>query len=81
MVSTVATWSRVMTKKRECKAAVLTNLDAPDSELITATLAFNCIWKTENKEECSKARLINKLMADAKKDDERRRGTKSNYNN
>ncbi len=33
-----ATWSKVMTKKKECKAAVLEILDAPDSELIAATL-------------------------------------------
>ena len=33
------TWSKVMTKKKECKAAVLTILDVPDSEPIAATIA------------------------------------------
>jgi hypothetical protein len=34
-----ATWSRLMTKKKECKAAVLTILDVPDSEPIAAAIA------------------------------------------
>jgi hypothetical protein len=31
-----------MTKKKECKAAVLAILDAPDSEPIVATLVCHC---------------------------------------
>jgi hypothetical protein len=34
-----ATWSRVMTKKKECEAVVLAILDATDSEPIASTIA------------------------------------------
>ena len=40
-----ATWHGVMTKKKECKAAVLAILDAPDSEPIAATIACHRVWK------------------------------------
>jgi hypothetical protein len=42
-----ATWSRVMAKKKECQAAVLTILDTPDSEPIAVTIACHRMWKTK----------------------------------
>ena len=62
-----ATWSRVMTKKKECKAAVLAILDAPDSEPIAATIACHCVWKT--KKNATKLKSVNKSIKDVKKED------------
>ena len=50
-----ATWSRVMTKKKECEVAVLAILDASDSEPIVATIACHRIM--ENQKECSKVEV------------------------
>jgi len=63
-----ATWSRVMVKKKECQAAVLTILDAPDSEPIAATIASLRVWKT--KKNATKLKSVNKSIEDAKKEDE-----------
>jgi hypothetical protein len=63
-----ATWSRIMTKKKECEAAVLATLDAKDSEPIAATIACHRVWKT--KKNAAKLKLINKLINEAKKDEE-----------
>ena len=46
-VSCDATWSRVMMKKKEFKAAVLAILDAFDYEPIAATIACHRVWKTK----------------------------------
>ena len=62
-----ATWSRVMTKKKECEVAVLTILDASDSEPIVATIACHRMWKT--KKNAAKLKLVNKSINKAKKDD------------
>jgi hypothetical protein len=67
-VNCVATWSRIMTKKKECKAAVLAILDAKDSEPIAASIACHHVWKT--KKNAAKLKLINKLINKAKKDEE-----------
>ena len=56
-----------MTKKKECKAVVLAILDASDLEPIAATIACHHVWKT--KQNAATAKLDNKLIEDAKKDD------------
>ena len=56
-----------MTKKKECKAVVLAILDASDLEPIAATIACHHVWKT--KKNAAKAKLYNKSIEDAKKDD------------
>ena len=61
-------WSRIMTKKKECEAAVLAILDEPDSELIAVTLACHRMWKT--KKNVTKLKSVNKLINDAQKEDE-----------
>jgi hypothetical protein len=48
-----ATWSKVMTKKKECKAEVLAILDAPNLEPIAATVACHCMWKCKKNAERS----------------------------
>ena len=63
-----ATWSRVMAKKKECQAAVLAILDAPDSEPIAATIACHRVWKT--KKNATKLKSVKKSIEDAKKEDE-----------
>ena len=63
-----ATWSRVMMKKKECEAAVLAILDAPDSEPIAATIACHRVWKM--KKNATKLKLVNESINDAKKEDE-----------
>ncbi len=62
-----ATWSRAMTKMKECEAAVLAILDTPDSEPIAATIACHCMWKT--KKNATKLKSVNKSINDAKKED------------
>ena len=62
------TWSRVMTKKKECKEVVLTILDAFKSEPIEATIACHRLWKT--KKNAAKLKSVIKLIDKAKKDDE-----------
>ncbi len=47
---------------------VLAILDTANLEPIAATIACHCMWKT--KKNVTKAKLINKLIADAKKDDD-----------
>ncbi len=44
-----ATWSRVMTKKKECEATVLAILEALDSEPIVVTIACHHVWKTKKR--------------------------------
>jgi hypothetical protein len=67
-VNFCATWSRIMTKRKECEAAVLATLDAEDSEPIAATITCHRVWKT--KKNASKSKSINKLIDKAKKDEE-----------
>ena len=62
-----ATWSRVMTKKKECEAAVLAIFDATNSEPNAATIACHRVWKT--KKNATKLKLVNKSFDEAKKDD------------
>ncbi len=70
-----ATWSRIMTKKKECKTAVLAILDATDSEPIAATIACHCMWKT--KKNAAKLTSINKSIDKAKKDEEKIKAKKA----
>ena len=44
-----ATWSRVMTKKKECEATVLAILEELDSEPIVVTIACHHVWKTKKR--------------------------------
>ena len=67
-VNADANWKRVITKKRECEAAVLAILKAPDSLLILLTTTHRVVWKT--KKNAAKLKSINKSIEDAKKDEE-----------
>jgi hypothetical protein len=67
-VNADANWKRVITKKRECEAAVLAILKAPDSLLILLTTTHRVVWKT--KKNATKLKSINKSIEDAKKDEE-----------
>jgi hypothetical protein len=69
-VNSNANWSRVMTKKKECEAAVLAILNAPDSEPIAATIACHRVWKTKTKKNATKLKSVNKSIEDAKKEAE-----------
>jgi len=42
-----ATWSKIMMKKKECKATVLAILDGFDSDVIVVTIACHHVWKTK----------------------------------
>ncbi len=66
-VNADANWKRVISKKRECEAAVLTILEAPDS-LPISELTTHRVWKT--KKNGAKVKLINKSIEDAKKNEE-----------
>ena len=65
-VNADANWKRVITKKKECEAAVLAILEAPDS--LPVLLATHRVWKT--KKNATKLKSINKSIEDAKKDEE-----------
>ena len=65
-VNADANWKRVITKKKECKAAVLAILEAPDS--LPILLTTHRVWKT--KKNAMKLKSINKSIEDAKKDEE-----------
>jgi hypothetical protein len=65
-VNADANWKRVITKKKECEAAVLTILEAPDS--LPILLTTHRVWKT--KKNATKLKLINKSIEDTKKDEE-----------
>ena len=62
-----ATWSRVMTKKKECEAAVLAILDAPDSEPNAVAIACHRMWKT--KKNATQLKSVNKPINNTKKED------------
>ena len=66
-VNADANWKRVIAKKRECEAAVLAILEAPDS-LPISELTTHRVWKT--KKNGAKVKLINKSIEDAKKNEE-----------
>ena len=66
-VNADANWKRVITKKKECEAAVLAILEAPDS-LPISLLTTHRVWKT--KKNAAKVKSINKSIEDAKKDEE-----------
>jgi hypothetical protein len=66
-VNADANWKRVITKKKECEAAVLAILEAPDDDS-PILLTTHRVWKT--KKNASKLKSINKLIEDAKKDEE-----------
>ena len=66
-VNADANWKRVITKKKECEAAVLAILEAPDS-LPISLLTTHLVWKT--KQNAVKMKSINKSIEDAKKDKE-----------
>jgi hypothetical protein len=70
-----ATWSRAMTKKKECEAALLAILDVPDSDPIAATITCHRVWKT--KKNATKLKSVNKSIKDAKKEDEEIKGKKA----
>jgi preprotein translocase subunit SecA len=66
-VNADANWKRVITKKKECEAAVLAILEAPDDDS-PILLTTHRVWKT--KKNASKLKSINKSIKDAKKDEE-----------
>ena len=59
--------STLMPKKKECEAAVLAILEAPAS-LPISLLMTHRVWKT--KKNAAKMKSINKLIEDAKKNEE-----------
>ena len=61
-VNADANWKRVITKKRECEAAVLAILEAPDS-LPISELTTHRVWKT--KKNGAKVKSINKSIKEA----------------
>ena len=65
-VNADANWKRVITKKRECEAAVLAILEAPDS--LPILLTTHRVWKT--RKILAKLKSINKSIEDAKNDEE-----------
>ncbi len=66
-VNADANWKRVITKKKECEAAVLAILEAPAS-LPISLLTTHHVWKTNKN--AAKMKSINKSIKDAKKDEE-----------
>jgi hypothetical protein len=65
-VNADANWKKVISKKRECEAAVLAILEAPDSSTISE-LSTHRLWKT--KKNGAKVKSINKSIEDAKKNE------------
>jgi hypothetical protein len=61
-VNADANWKRVIAKKRECEAAVLAILEAPDS-LAISELTTHRVWKT--KKNGAKVKSINKSIKEA----------------